>query len=244
MIPTNPLSLAGVGATIVCSKRCSWTLTTGHWPLFLMDHFIYRNRKLHCEDVPVADLAAKYGTPLYVYSKATLLHHLRAAAGGLRAGGAVDLLQHQDQRQHPHLPGCMIDHGCGCRRHQRRRAVSRLARPGASATRSFSPASARPTTRCGRRSCNNVLLFNVESEARTGRTGQRGRSLGSTAPVALRVNPDLPPKTHPKTDTSVKGVKFGLDIDTVLEFARGVVGNAERPRSSACTCIWAHPSCR
>jgi diaminopimelate decarboxylase len=41
--------------------------------------------------------------------------------------------------------------------------------------------------------------------------------------VALRVNPDLPPKTHVKTDTSVKGVKFGLDIDTVVEFAAGVV---------------------
>jgi diaminopimelate decarboxylase len=44
--------------------------------------------------------------------------------------------------------------------------------------------------------------------------------------VALRVNPDLPPKTHAKTDTSVKGVKFGLDIDTVLEFAQKMVGNA------------------
>ena len=43
--------------------------------------------------------------------------------------------------------------------------------------------------------------------------------------MALRVNPDLPPKTHAKTDTSVKGVKFGLDIDTVLEVAQGVVGN-------------------
>src|SRR5205085_1897149 len=39
------------------------------------------------------------------------------------------------------------------------------------------------------------------------------------------VNPDLPPKTHIKTDTSVKGVKFGLDIDTVLEVAKGVVGH-------------------
>ena len=43
--------------------------------------------------------------------------------------------------------------------------------------------------------------------------------------MALRVNPDLPPKTHVKTDTSVKGVKFGLDIDTILDVARGVVGN-------------------
>jgi diaminopimelate decarboxylase len=45
------------------------------------------------------------------------------------------------------------------------------------------------------------------------------------ASVALRVNPDLPPKTHAKTDTSVKGVKFGLDIDTILEVAQGVVGH-------------------
>jgi dienelactone hydrolase len=42
--------------------------------------------------------------------------------------------------------------------------------------------------------------------------------MGKVAQAALRVNPDLPSKTHPKTDTSVKGVKFGLDIDTVLEF--------------------------
>src|ERR1700730_4965094 len=41
-----------------------------------MDHFSYRNRILHCEDVPVRRLAETYGTPLYVYSKATLLHHL------------------------------------------------------------------------------------------------------------------------------------------------------------------------
>ena len=43
--------------------------------------------------------------------------------------------------------------------------------------------------------------------------------------MALRVNPDLPPKTHVKTDTSVKGVKFGLDIETILEVAAKVVGH-------------------
>src|SRR5947209_18233035 len=41
-----------------------------------MDHFVYRNRILHCEDVPVPALAEAYGTPLFVYSQATLLHHL------------------------------------------------------------------------------------------------------------------------------------------------------------------------
>src|SRR2546421_4607314 len=41
-----------------------------------MDHFSYRDRTLFCEDIPVRQLAETYGTPLYVYSKATLLHHL------------------------------------------------------------------------------------------------------------------------------------------------------------------------
>ena len=41
-----------------------------------MDHFVYKDRVLHCEDVPVRALAEQYGTPLFVYSKATLLHHL------------------------------------------------------------------------------------------------------------------------------------------------------------------------
>ena len=42
-----------------------------------MDYFHYQNRELFCEEVPAADLAAKYGTPLWVYSKRTLLHHIR-----------------------------------------------------------------------------------------------------------------------------------------------------------------------
>src|SRR4029077_15696533 len=64
-----------------------------------------------------------------------------------------------------------------------------------------------------------VLMFNVESEGELLALADVARSMGKAAAVALRVNPDLPPKTHAKTDTSVKGVKFGLDIDTVLEFA-------------------------
>src|SRR5204863_7061035 len=72
---------------------------------------------------------------------------------------------------------------------------------------------------------NGVVLFNVESEAELHALADVAKAFGKPAPVALRVNPDLPPKTHAKTDTSVKGVKFGLDIETVLDVAKGVVGN-------------------
>ena len=50
-----------------------------------MDHFNYKNRVLHCEDVPVPELAEAYGTPLYIYSRATLVHHL------VRTGGRYGL---------------------------------------------------------------------------------------------------------------------------------------------------------
>src|SRR5262249_11234785 len=72
---------------------------------------------------------------------------------------------------------------------------------------------------------NGVFLFNVESEGELLALAEVAKALGRVDQVVLRVNPDLPPKTHIKTDTSVKGVKFGLDIETVLEFAQNMVGN-------------------
>src|SRR5262249_40847645 len=71
----------------------------------------------------------------------------------------------------------------------------------------------------------NIRFFNVENEAELLNLADIAKAMGKIANVALRVNPDLPPKTHAKTDTSVKGVKFGLDIDTVLEVSQGVVPN-------------------
>ena len=72
---------------------------------------------------------------------------------------------------------------------------------------------------------SGVLMFNVESEGELQALVAQARQMNKTASVALRVNPDLPPKTHVKTDTSVKGAKFGLDIDSLLDFAERVVGN-------------------
>jgi diaminopimelate decarboxylase len=71
----------------------------------------------------------------------------------------------------------------------------------------------------------DILFFNVESEQELHTLGEVAKSMGKLARATLRVNPDLPPKTHAKTDTSIKGVKFGLDIETVLEVAQGVVGH-------------------
>src|ERR1700682_5973985 len=77
-----------------------------------MDHFQYRNRALYCEEVPVRLLAETYGTPLWVYSKATLLHHL----GQLRrAFAAVDPLICYSVKTNGNLALCrlMAEHGAG-----------------------------------------------------------------------------------------------------------------------------------
>jgi diaminopimelate decarboxylase len=188
-----------------------------------MDYFSYRDRVLHCEDVPVPALAEKYGTPLYVYSKKTLVHHLGEIQ---KAFAELKPLVCYSIKSNPNLAICrlMAEHGAGFDVTSGGELFRALKAGGTGAKIVFAGAGKTDAEiRTGLES--NVLLFNVESEGELLALGDVAKGLGKVALVALRVNPDLPPKTHAKTDTSVKGVKFGLDIDTVLEFAQNVVGH-------------------
>jgi diaminopimelate decarboxylase len=186
-----------------------------------MDYFSYRDRTLHCEDVPVPALAEEYGTPLYVYSQKTLLHHLHELQ---TAFAPASPLICYSIKSNPNLSLCrlMAEHGAGFDVTSGGELFRALKAGGTGAKMVFAGAGKTDEEiRAGLQ--NDVLLFNVESEEELLTLGAVARVEGKVARVALRVNPDLPPKTHAKTDTSVKGVKFGLDIDTVLEFARKVV---------------------
>lgn len=188
-----------------------------------MDHFEYRNRALYCEDVPVAELAETYGTPLYIYSQATLLHHLKqiqtafAEANpiicySVKANGNLSLCRLMSQH------GAGFDVTSGGEYYRALKAGP----PGVKivfAGVGKSDAEIRDALEKG------VFLFDVESEQELLTIGEIAKSMGRKASVALRVNPDLPPKTHVKTDTSVKGVKFGLDIETIVDVAAAVVGH-------------------
>lgn len=188
-----------------------------------MDHFQYRHRVLHCEDVPVPELAQTYGTPLYVYSTQTLLHHLGQIQ---RAFAAVEPLICYSVKTNGNLSICrlMAEHGAGFDVTSGGELYRALAAGGVGEKIVFAGVGKTDAElRYGLES--NVLLFNVESEAELHALAEVARAVGKPARVALRVNPALPPKTHIKTDTSVKGTKFGLDIDSVLEAARGVVGS-------------------
>jgi diaminopimelate decarboxylase len=189
-----------------------------------MDHFQYRNRLLHCEELPVAGLAQTYGTPLYVYSKGTLLHHLGQLQ---RAFAAVEPLICYSLKTNANLSICrlMAEAGAGFDVTSGGELYRALTAGGTGHKIVFAGVGkTEEEIRYGLE--NKVFLFNAESEGELEAIGKVARGLGKPAAVALRVNPDLPPKTHVKTDTSVKGTKFGLDIDTVLDVAKGLVGNS------------------
>jgi diaminopimelate decarboxylase len=188
-----------------------------------MDHFVYKNRVLQCEAVPVSTLAEKYGTPLYVYSKATLLRHLGELQRAFAPANPL-ICYSIKTNANIHLARLMGEHGAGFDVTSYGELYRALKAGGVGPKMVFAGAGKTAVEhRFGLES--NVLMFNVESEAELHALAEVAKSMGRIANVALRVNPDLPPKTHVKTDTSVKGVKFGLDIDTILEVAQGVVGN-------------------
>jgi diaminopimelate decarboxylase len=188
-----------------------------------MDHFSYRDRTLHCEDVPVSELAEQYGTPLYVYSEATLVHHLKqiqtafAVANpiicySVKANGNLSICRLMGQ----HGAGYDVTSGG---------EFFRALKAGPPGSKIVFASVGKTDAEIRYALEHGVLLFDVESEQELLTIGEIAKLTGRTASVALRVNPDLPPKTHVKTDTSVKGVKFGLDIETVVDVAKGVVGH-------------------
>jgi diaminopimelate decarboxylase len=188
-----------------------------------MDHFDYRDRTLYCEDVPVPELAARYGTPLYVYSQATLLHHLKQVQTAFVEAKPIICYS---VKANGNLSICrlMAQHGADFDvtsqgEFQRARTA------GGPAAKVVFAGVGKTDAEIAFALQNDVFLFDVESEQELLTLGAIAQKLGVKAPVALRVNPDLPPKTHVKTDTSVKGVKFGLDIENIVDVAKGVVGH-------------------
>jgi diaminopimelate decarboxylase len=189
-----------------------------------MDFFQYKNGALHAEGIAVSQLVERFGTPLYIYSQATLVRHLTQIQEAFAEANPL-ICYSVKSNGNLALARVMARHGSGfdvTSGGEMHRAILAGA-PGHKivfAGVGKSKAELTQALQVG------VFLFNVESEEELHFLGDVAKELDITAPVALRVNPDLPPKTHAKTDTSVKGVKFGLDIETVLDVARGVLGHS------------------
>ena len=180
-----------------------------------MHHFLYRGNELYCEDVPVRKIAEKVGTPFYLYSHATLKRHFQIfndAFEGVRRlvcfsakantnlavlklfanlGSGLDIVSGGELfrgLKAGYPPDKIVYSGVGKRTDEIDYALE-----------------------------TGILMFNIESLEELELIDKRAGLLGKKAPVAIRVNPDVDPSTHPYISTGLKKNKFGIDAKTAIE---------------------------
>jgi diaminopimelate decarboxylase len=181
-------------------------------------HIAYQNNGLMVEGVRLSDLAQEYGTPLFVYSKAAMLSALAAYQRGfanrkaqicyaMKANSSLAVLQ------------VFADAGCGFDIVSGGELARVLAAGGDPAKVIFSGVG---KTRAEMQQALQIGIgcFNVESEAELDVLSQVAVQAGKRAPVSLRVNPNVDPKTHPYISTGLKGNKFGIAHEDTLRAYR------------------------
>lgn len=183
-----------------------------------MHDFQYRNQELWCEGVPITEIAGRVGTPFYLYSHHTLQNHFRVFDAAfakiphitcfavksnsnlailgifIREGGGVDIVSGGElfrALQAGVDPGKVVYSGVGKRMDEIEYALR-----------------------------SDILMFNVESFQELEVINECAGRMKKTAGVALRVNPDVDPETHPYISTGLKENKFGIDIERSLEAYR------------------------
>jgi diaminopimelate decarboxylase len=180
-----------------------------------MDYFNYQDGVLYVENVPVPDIAAAHGTPCFIYSRATLERHWRTFDAALarvdhlvcyavkansnlavlnvlaRLGSGFDIVSVGELERVLAAggdPQQVVFSGVGKRADEMRRALE-----------------------------VGIHCFNIESEAELDLLNQVAGEVGVTAPVSIRVNPDVDAGTHPYISTGLKENKFGIDINRAPE---------------------------
>jgi len=180
-----------------------------------MHSFEYRHGELYCEQVPVSQVAKEVGTPCYIYSHATLTRHFRAYDGAfkdiphvvafaMKANSNLAILRLMAKE------GSGVDIVSGGELFRALKAgvpPSKIVFAGVGK----SADEIRDALKAG------ILMFNVESSAELRVIDEVAASVGKTARVALRINPDIDPKTHPYISTGLKKSKFGIAADRALE---------------------------
>jgi diaminopimelate decarboxylase len=180
-----------------------------------MNHFQYKGDELYAEEVAIKDIVAAVGSPVYVYSQATLERHYRAFdaafAGAphticysvkanstmavlknfIKLGGGVDIVSGGELFRALKAgadPKKVVYSGVGKRDDEIELALN-----------------------------SGILMFNVESEQELTRINEIAVRLGKKAGIAIRVNPDVDPQTHPYITTGLKNAKFGITIERAIE---------------------------
>jgi len=176
-----------------------------------MNHFVYRDKRLHAEQVDLAAVAAAVGTPCYVYSRASIEERWRAfdAAFGRREHlvcYAVKANSNLAVLNTLARLGSGFDIVSGGE-------LERVLAAGGDPARIVFSGVGKTEPEMTRALEAGILCFNVESEAELETLNEVAGRLGKQAPVSLRVNPDVDPDTHPYISTGLKESKFGIPIE-------------------------------
>lgn len=183
-----------------------------------MDFFQYKNNLLMAEDVAVNEIAERFGTPLYIYSRATLERHWHAFD---KAFGEHPHLICFAVKSNPNIAilQVMAQLGSGFDIVSQGELERVLAAGGDAAKIVFSGV-AKSETEIARALEVGIRCFNVESIAELERINLVAGKLGKIAPISLRVNPDVDAHTHPYISTGLKENKFGISVDQAREVYR------------------------
>lgn len=179
-----------------------------------MNYFTFHGEKLYAEDVPVSEIAAKHGTPCYIYSRAALeasfLAYVDALAGAdhlicyaVKANSSLAVLD------------VLARLGAGFDIVSGGELERVLAAGGDPAKVVFSGVS-KTVNEMARALDLGIHCFNLESEGELETLNRVATEKGCVAPISIRVNPDVDAKTHPYISTGLKENKFGLTIDDAL----------------------------
>ena len=179
-----------------------------------MDFFRFQNKQLMAEDVAVSTIANQFGTPCYVYSRATIERHWHAFD---KAAGNHDHLICYAVKANSNLGvlsllaklGSGFDIVSGGE-------LARVITAGGDPKKVVFSGVGKTEQEIGYALDNNILCFNVESPAELARINKVAAEKDVLAPISIRVNPDVDAKTHPYISTGLKANKFGIEREQAV----------------------------
>jgi len=177
-----------------------------------MNYFDYKEGKLFCEEVAVEDLAKKYGTPLYIYSKNFFAEQFKTLSSALTE---VDNLICFATKSNSNLEviKTFAEFGSGFDI-VTAGELFRIDKAGADTTKIVFSGVGKTNEEIKFALEKNILFFNVESEVELKRINKIASKMNIKARFCVRVNPDVDPKTHKYITTGKSENKFGLDFET------------------------------
>lgn len=180
-----------------------------------MHDFIYKGSELYAEDVPIKRIAERVGTPVYVYSHRTILRHVNAYQNAFDSHPHIVCFALK-ANSNPAILRLLARNGCGADVVSGGELFLAL-KAGIPSKKIVYAGVGKTDEEIAYAIRSKILMFNVESPEELKAINRIAGRLKINAPIALRVNPDIAPETHPYISTGLRESKFGIPIEDAIE---------------------------